>query len=86
MECSGLTTCTIGSGVTSIGTSAFQYCRGLTSITCNARTAPTIQSSTFRDVHNNGILTVPIASSGYDVWMKIAYYYLGMYNWEKVEQ
>ena len=86
VNCSSLTSCTIGSGVTSIGGSAFYGCSGLTSITCNATTAPTIQSSTFRNVNTNGTLTVPIGSSGYNVWMGTGNYYLGKYSWTKVEQ
>jgi hypothetical protein len=85
-RCSGLTSCTIGSGVTSIGIYAFCDCTSLTSIVCNATTAPTIQSSTFQRVKTGGVLTVPIGSSGYDVWMGTGSYYLGMYNWTKVEQ
>ena len=84
--CSDLTSCTIGSGVTSIGTYAFQYCSNLTSITVNAVTPPTIQSSTFQNVKTGGTLTVPQGSSGYDVWMGTGDYYLGKYNWTKVEQ
>jgi len=84
--CSGMTSCTIGSGVTSIGGSAFSNCSSLTSIICNAVTAPTIQSTTFRNVKTGGTLTVPSGSSGYDVWMQNANYYLGLYGWTKVEQ
>ena len=85
-NCRSLTSCTIGSGVTSIGGSTFYGCSGLTSIVCNATTAPTIQSNTFRNVKTGGILTVPSGSSGYDTWMQNANYYLGLYNWTKVEQ
>jgi len=81
-----LTSCTIGSGVTSIGYNAFYYCSGLTSITSLASTAPTIDSNTFRDVKTGGTLTVPSGSSGYNVWMDTSDYYLGKYNWTKVEQ
>ena len=84
--CSGLTTCTIGSGVTSIGTSGFSGCINLTSIVSNSMTAPTIQSNTFQDVNSDGTLTVPIGSSGYDLWMGTGEYYLGFFNWTKVEQ
>ena len=84
--CSGLTSVTIGSGVTSIGDYAFQSCSGLTNITSLATTAPTIQNTTFRNVKTNGTLTVPSGSSGYDVWMGTSNYYLGLYNWTKVEQ
>ena len=85
-ECSSLTSIDIPSGVTSIGDRAFYHCTSLTSIVSNATTAPTIQSSTFQGVGTNGTLTVPIGSSGYDVWMDTSNYYLGKYNWTKVEQ
>jgi len=49
-------------------------------------TAPTIQSYTFYGVKTSGTLTVPQGSSGYDVWMGTGEYYLGYYNWAKVEQ
>ena len=84
--CTSLTTCTIGSGVTSIGDAAFDDCYSLTSIVSNATTAPTIASTTFQNVKTSGTLTVPQGSSGYDVWMGTGDYYLGKYNWTKVEQ
>lgn len=84
--CAKLTSITIGSGVTSIGDSAFNYGEGLTSIISLATTAPTIQNGTFQDVKTNGTLYVPSGSSGYDVWMRTGNYYLGKYNWTKVEQ
>lgn len=84
--CTSLTSINIPSGVTSIGMTAFYNCSGLTSITCNATTAPLIQSSTFQSIKTGGTLTVPIGSSGYDTWMSTGDYYLGKYNWTKVEQ
>ena len=84
--CTGLTSVTIGNGVTSIGSNAFHFCSGLTNITCNAITAPTIRSDTFYGIKTVGILTVPINSTGYDVWMGTGNYYLGKYNWTMVEQ
>lgn len=84
--CSSLTSINIPDSVTSIGNSAFTYCTSLTSITSNAMAAPTIQSQTFQGVNTGGTLTVPIGSSGYDTWMQNANYYLGLYNWTKVEQ
>ena len=85
-RCSGLTNCTIGNSVTSIDNYAFQDCSGLTSITSLAMTAPTITNTTFNSVKTDGTLTVPSGSSGYDVWMGTGDYYLGKYNWTKVEQ
>ncbi len=85
-DCSGLTSVTIGNSVTSINMGAFSDCSALTSITCNATTAPTIQNNTFQNINTNGILTVPTGSNGYDAWMGTGDYYLGKYNWTKVEQ
>jgi len=84
--CTGLTSVTIGSGVTSIGNYAFENCSSLTSIVSNAKTAPIIGSNAFQNIKTNGILTVPSGSNGYDVWMGTDNYYLGKYNWTKVEQ
>ena len=85
-SCSGLTSITIPNSVTSIDSQAFVGCSGLESIKSLATTAPTIQSSTFRDIKTGGTLTVPSGSSGYDVWMGTGNYYLGLYGWTKVEQ
>ena len=85
-NCSGLTSITIGSGVTSIGSSVFYDCSSLTSIISNAKTAPTIKNDTFKNIKTGGTLTVPNGSSGYDVWMGTGNYYLGKYNWTKVER
>ena len=86
IACYNLTNLTIGTGLTTIGRDAFRLCYKLGSITCNVTTAPTIQSTTFQDVKTGGTLTVPSGSSGYDVWMGTGDYYLGKYNWTKVEQ
>jgi len=58
----------------------------LISITSLATTAPTIASSTFNNIKTGGTLTVPSGSTGYDAWMSTNDYYLGKYNWTKVEQ
>ena len=84
--CVKLESIIIGSGVTRIDSWAFYRCTILNNITSLATTAPTIQSNTFQDVKANGTLTVPSGSSGYDVWMDTSNYYLGKYNWTKVEQ
>jgi hypothetical protein len=85
-DCTSLESVTIPNSVTSIGDWAFYNCSGLTSITSLATTAPTIQSDTFQNVKTGGTLTVPSGSTGYDVWMRTYSYYLGRYNWIKVEQ
>jgi len=85
-NCSGLTSITIGNSVTSIYSRAFSYCSILASITCNATTAPTIQNDTFWETKRSGTLTVPVGSTGYDTWMSTDDFYLGKYNWTKVEQ
>ena len=84
--CSGLTSISFGSGVTSIGNGVFYGCRVLNSIVSLATTAPTITDTTFRDVKTGGTLTVPQGSTGYNTWMGTGNYYLGKYNWTKVEQ
>lgn len=84
--CTGMKSITIGSNVTSIGYQAFVSCTGLTNITSLAATAPTINSYTFEYIKTNGTLTVPIGSTGYDVWMGTGDNYLGKYGWTKVEQ
>ena len=84
--CTGLASITIPNSVTSIGQFAFRYCSGLTSITSLATTAPTIGSKTFYYIKSGGTLYVPTGSTGYDVWMGTGNYYLGQYNWTKVEQ
>ena len=85
-NCTGLTSVTIPDSVTNIVDSAFDSCRGLTSITSLAITAPTISIQTFHDVKYGGKLYVPQGSSGYDAWLNTDQYYLGYYNWTKVEQ
>ena len=85
-DCSSLTSIIIGNSVTAIGSSIFYNCNSLTSITSLSTTAPTIESNTFRNVKTGGTLTVPSSSTGYNTWMGTGDYYLGKYNWTKVEQ
>ena len=84
--CSSITSIEIPSSVTSIGSNAFERCSSLNSITSLATTAPTIQSNTFMNIKTGGTLYVPSGSTGYNVWMGTGNYYLGKYNWTKVEQ
>ena len=79
-NCSGLTNVHIGSGVITIGKQAFTQCSGLSEITCNAITAPTIDSTTFQYIKYGGVLNVP-EGSDYSSWMSTSNYYLGYYNW-----
>ena len=85
-RCSSLTSIVIPSGVTSIGSYTFYNCTSLESITSQATTAPTIKSNTFWGVKTGGTLYVPSGSTRYNVWMGTGNYYLGKYNWTKVEQ
>ena len=84
--CTDLSIINIPNSVTSIGDYVLLGCHSLTSIVCNATTAPTITDNTFDDVKSGGTLTIPTGSSGYDTWMQNANYYLGLYGWTKVEQ
>jgi hypothetical protein len=79
-NCSGLTSIVIPDSVTTIGEDAFEYCSSLSEITCNAITAPTIDSTTFQNINYGGVLIVP-EGSDYSTWMSRNNYYLGKYNW-----
>lgn len=85
--CKKLTSINIPSGLTELHPGLFMGCNNLSRIISSATTAPRItQSDVFKDVKNNGTLYVPQGSSGYDAWMATTTYYLGYYNWTKVEQ
>ena len=77
----GLVDITIGSGVTSIGYSAFESCSYLNSITCYARTAPTLYTDVFRFVKEKGTLYYPSGSYGYTTWLSNSIGYLGYHKW-----
>ena len=85
--CTSLSSVIIGNSVTSfVQEDGFRGCTALTTITSLAMTAPIIKNTTFTNIKENGTLYVPIGSTGYDVWMGTSNYYLGKYNWTKVEQ
>ena len=85
--CPNLTNITLGSGLQNMNfDNIFQTCSNLESITSLAMQAPTIKNTIFQGVKENGTLYVPIGSTGYDAWMVTDNYYLGKYNWTKVEQ
>ena len=84
--CSGLKDVTIPSSVTEIWFYAFKNCTELSNITSLATTAPNCLNWAFENVKKNGILYVPIGSTGYDTWMKNEFGYLGYCNWRKIEQ
>jgi surface protein len=60
--CTSLTSIDIPSSVTSIGNSAFYYCSGLTSVTINATTPPTLGFSAFDYNATGRKIYVPSAS------------------------
>lgn len=81
-----LTSVIIPSSVISLGNGAFVGCGSLNEIECKPLVAPNISSTAFRYIGRNGTLKVPLNSTGYDVWMDTTAYYLGYYNWTKIEQ
>ena len=79
-SCSGLTSINIPENVTSIGQYAFGVCINLRSVTCQAATAPTIDSNTFHNIASNGVLYYPCGSD-YSSWLSTSSSYLGSYGW-----
>ena len=67
--CSNLTSINIPNKVTSISSRVFERCTSLTNIISLATTAPTIDYDTFHNINNDGTLTIPTGSTGYDTWM-----------------
>ena len=84
--CTNLTHVKLGHGVTTMGSLVFNNCSALERITCFCKVAPSVLSQTFKNISSNGTLYVPKDSTGYNVWMGTGDYYLGKYNWTKVEQ
>ena len=75
-----LSAVTIGSKCTSMDDNVFSYCSNLSSITCNAVTAPAVTNYTFRNIKTGGTLYYP-SGSDYSSWLLTSDYYLGKYNW-----
>lgn len=68
-RCYAITNFTLPSGVTSIGSRAFRDTKNLSTLTCLASTAPSIQEDTFANAGisaSNKVLYVPSGASGYD--------------------
>ena len=76
---------TIPESVTLVNNYAFYNCSSLKSITCNASSEPTIDSSTFRNIASGGTLYTPNSSDDWTTWMSTSAYYLGYYGWTQVK-
>ena len=61
-QCTGLTSVTIGSGITKIGENAFGVCRNLTSVTINATYPPVLEGGNAFTNTNNCPIYVPSGS------------------------
>ena len=61
-QCTGLTSATIGSGITKIGASAFAMCGSLTSVTSLATTPPYLDSGNAFTINANYPIYVPSGS------------------------
>ena len=83
--CKGMLSFTLPSTLTSVASNAFKDNTSLQTITCYATTAPSLVNNAFGGIKTGGTLYVPAGSTGYDVWMGTGNYYLGHYNWTKVE-
>lgn len=64
-QCTGITSATIGSGITYIGASAFAMCTSLTSVTINAITPPQLEGNTFTTNSNYPIYVPASAVDAY---------------------
>ena len=86
-DCSDMTIFIIGDGLKQLMSYIFKGCKKLANITCNKSKAPTVTSNTFYGIATNGTLYIPTgSSSSYSTWMGTGSYYLGKYNWTKIEQ
>ena len=71
-----LTTVTVGSGVTSVGSGAFQYCNAITTYNFYPSTAPTTGTYSFPARGSSAILHVPASTSSYTTtpWTNSTYF------------
>ena len=83
--CTGLTAITIPDSIYVMKSDVFTGCTSLTSITTSDILVPTVQSTTFRGIAENGVLTYPTGVTGYTRWLSTNQYYLGYYGWNKVD-
>lgn len=77
---------TFPSSLSYIDEAAFSGNNRFTTIISKSKIAPQIASTAFQWIASRGTLYVPIGSTGYEEWMRTDAYYLGYYNWTKVEQ
>ena len=68
----GFTSITIPSGVTSIGYRAFCYCKGLTSLTCEATTPPTLGSGVFYKISNTSSIPLYVPAGSVEAYQAAA--------------
>ena len=67
-SCKALSSISLPPNITTIGDGGFKYCTNLKAITSQAAVAPTLGTDVFKDMPDNGILTVP-AGADYSTWM-----------------
>lgn len=68
--CYPLRSITLHSNVKRLGDYAFQMCSSMSEITCLAQQAPAIASTTFANLPEQGVLTVP-EGSDYSTWLDV---------------
>lgn len=83
--CSSLTSITIPASITGSWEYSLGNCTSLEEIIFLGSTAPSMHMSTFYNIKTGGTIKVPAGSTGYDTLMSNDNYFLGMYNWTKVE-
>lgn len=81
--CSALSSVTIGTGLTTVGSAAFYGCSSLASISVAAPVAPSVCGDTFFGVASGGTLNYP-GGSDYSVWLGTGPYYLGFMGWNGI--